>query len=341
MNNATALTEPPVAPLAGGLMITWKRECYRSMATSRSLGVPLELISRGRPGGKLAKAWGYVRNIGATISCLMRRRPKAVICLNQPPFLPMVCALYCKLTGAPLILDFHSGALTIPYWRPFVPFYRRLVRKAPFTLVHNRFDGEVMAEWGGRPIHMIALPQSEFPGVRYAPRAGRPLIFFVCSFAEDEPIDIALNAMRAMPEVDFVISGNYRKRGLSPDQMPANIRLAGFMDYADYLATMAEASAMLTLSTRAHIMQMAVHEAMTIGTPVVTNTSSTLEEVLGAGGILTEIDAPSLVAAMRQAIERQAELAAGMAAAKPRVWQQIADELAALRRGRADLFAAQ
>ncbi|MCV9965917.1 glycosyltransferase [Pararhizobium sp. BT-229] len=322
----------PTAPLADGVMIAWKKECFRSSATASTFHVSLELISKDTGKGRIAKARGYLANMTETISVLRRRRPRTVICLNQPPFLPMICHFYALLTGGRVIMDFHSGAITKGIWRPFLPYYRHLVRAAPFTICHNRFDGQHVSRWGGRPLHLIALPQVRFGDITYTPRREKPLFFFVCSFAADEPVDLTIEAMRKCPEFDFIVSGNYRKRKLDPAAMPSNVRLAGFMDYSEYLQTMAQATAMLTLSDRPHIMQMAVHEALTIGVPVVTNESPTLREVLGNAGVFTPIAPNSLVEAFHEAVNRHADLAESAGSAKYAIWARTEEELDSLRR---------
>lgn len=180
-------------------------------------------------------------------------------------------------------------------------------------------------------LHLLSLPQDKFPDIRYEPRTGRPQIFFVCSFASDEPIKEALQAMRDCPEIDFVLSGDFRKAGLAQDDVPSNIHLAGFLDYDIYLQTMAHSTAVLTLSKRTHIMQMAVEEALTIGVPVITNTSPTLSEVLQTGSLLAPIEVSALSNAFREAVQRHAELSVGILAAKQSVWLQNGRELAKAR----------
>lgn len=134
--------------------------------------------------------------------------------------------------------------------------------------------------------------------------------------------------MRACTEMDFIISGNYRKYGLDPALMPDNVSLAGFMEYQDYLATMAQATAILTLSSRNHIMQMAVHEALTIGVPVVTNNSPAIMEVLDNGGVFVEeIESHAIASGLRYAVENHERLAAAMIEAKNNYFLRIAEEL--------------
>lgn len=227
-------------------------------------------------------------------------------------------------------MDFHSGALTKAQWKPFIPFLKYMARTSPFTICHNRSDGQVLSNWGARVMHLLTLPQDRFVGHVRSIKKGRPLFLFACSFAEDEPVDMAIDAMRQCEDYDFVISGNYRKRGLIPSELPSHIQLAGFMAYEDYIRTMSEAYAVITLSDRPHIMQMAVHEAITLGTPVVTNKSPALEEVLGEGGMYCDLDAASLSTCIHLAVSQIEYRSVEIGKAKERAFEAVDRELEAM-----------
>lgn len=325
---------PPTVQLQDGVMIAWRRECYRSSASARTFQVPLVLIPGTRSNSKFVKALGYFKCAFRTVQELVKRRPKTIICLNLPPFLPLICYLYTCVRGGDVVLDFHSGAATNPTWKPFLPLYRHLVRRSPFTLSHNRFDGALIRELGGTPVHLIALPQTSFKGITKTSQEGRPLFLFVCSFGPDEPVAMALDAMRTSPDFDFVISGNYKKHGLKPSDAPSNVRLAGFMEYSDYLTVMSRSTAVITLSDRPNIMQMAVHEALTIGVPVITNDSPTLREVLGDAGHFIDIDSDSLAVAFTDVVTHSAEMRAEVGVAKRRAWATTDRELRSIRNER-------
>ncbi|MBB5537472.1 glycosyltransferase [Rhizobium giardinii] len=333
------MSKMPKYPLRNSLMIAWKPECFRSASTAMLFGSKLCLIGSHKRHGKISLLFNYIDRMIATLRLLVRERPASVICLNQPPMLPMVCWLYSRFTGAAVIMDFHSGAISKPQWKIFLPFLRHVARKSPFTICHNRFDGKVVASWHARVLHILSIPRDELGGVSYAPRGGRPLYLFSCSFAEDEPVDVAIEAMKSCPEFDFVISGNYRKRQLDPAAQPPNIRLAGFMDFSDYLATLAQSSAVISLSTRPHIMQMAIEEALSAGIPVVTNTSPTLSEVLGEGASFSDLDASSLAAAFRDVAECHALRAQGITKAKQAVYAQISNEISSVKQIHREIFA--
>lgn len=329
---------PPSAPIKNGIMVIWKNQCYRSSSTARTFRIPLIMVCEEGNIGRWLKPFSYTVRIFRTLRILLKEKPKTIICLNLPVFLPMACQLYSLFMGAHLILDFHSGAITHPIWRRFIPYYRYLVPRSPFTLCHNYYDGSLIAEWGGRPVHMLALPDSNFPEILYTPPANKPLFFFSCSYSEDEPIELALSAMRKCTNYNFIISGNYKKRGIEPSRMPDNICLAGFLEYQEYIQIMARSTAVLTLSKRSYIMQMAVEEALTLGVPVVTNKSPAIMELIGNGGVYTDLDADALANGLKHAVENHSNLVKAMNKSKSDCYSHVLNEINNIKKMNPYLF---
>lgn len=328
---------PPVATLDQGVFIAWKTDCYRSRATAATFGCPIVLLGSGK--GKLGT---YLRLMRRTWATLQEMRPRTVLCLNQPPMLPLLCWWWARRNQAMVIQDFHSGALTHRYWRPFLGAYKAMVRMAPFTIAHNRIDAERLRQWGGAVSVMLTLPgdptASGLPEVRASSDGSRPSFLFVCTFAPDEPIPEVLQAFAQCPEFDVLVTGNYRKAGLDPSTQPDNVKLLGFIEYREYLEQMATATAVITLSRRGHIMQMAVEEAITLGVPVLTNHSPTLEEALGDAGHHVDITPEGIAAGLRTVVARHRPMADAAATTRYRRWADIKHELRVLRERHAALF---
>lgn len=328
---------PPVAKLDRSVFIAWKTDCYRSRATAATFGCPIVLLGSGK--GKLRT---YLRLMRRTWATLQEMRPRTVLCLNQPPMLPLLCWWWAKRNQAVVIQDFHSGALTHKYWRPFLGAYKAMVRMAPFTIAHNRIDAERLRQWGGAVSVMLTLPgdptASGLPEVRASSDGSRPSFLFVCTFADDEPIPEVLEAFARSPEFDVLVTGDFRKAGLDPARQPDNVKLLGFVEYREYLQYMAAATAVITLSRRDHIMQMAVEEAITLGVPVLTNHSPTLQEALGDAGHHVDISPGSIASGLRALVSRRRLMAEAAAVTRHRRWAAIEQELRALRQRHAALF---
>lgn len=323
------------APLKNGLMLTWRKECFRSSATGLALGIPVHYIwpipKRGPRPGKLGTLMRYVASIRESFAIIRHEKPDVVVVHNLPVFILMTAMAARLVNRHRIVMDFHSGALTSRVWSKFLPLYRRAIRAAPFILAHNPYDGRAITQMGGQPCHMICLPR-DIPG--HAPRPARQpeQIMIVCSFAADEPIDMMFEAAKACPDLQFGMTGNFAKRGLTRADAPANVALWGFMERSDYFHEMARSVAIVTLSDRPDIMQMAIHEAVSLGVPVITNHSGTTEPVLEDAGVFCDLTSDSLAAAMRQAVAQQEPLRLAARRLKPR---RIADSQAELDTARA------
>jgi hypothetical protein len=140
-----------------------------------------------------------------------------------------------------------------------------------------------------------------------------PCVLVVSSFASDEPVQLLLEAARALPHVTFFFTGDHRNFIALTDQVAPNVVLLGYLDRDTYLTYVQETTAILTLSTRSHIMQMAAEEALCMHRPLITNHSPILEEVFQKGAVFTTLDLDTLCSAITRAISRSDSLSAEMA----------------------------
>jgi glycosyltransferase involved in cell wall biosynthesis len=293
------------------MMIAWRSECYRSTTTADLFGADLHLIWPKIGNGQIGRALRYVVSFWKTFRLVLTHSPDFAIVMNLPTFAPMAAQLAAFFTGTNIILDFHSGGITSGFWSKFKPFFRFVASRAPFVICHNYIDGAVIESWGGTPFYLTALP-SNFKGMEYQPAPADPAVLVICSFKSDEPVDVLLDAMQQCPEVQFQVTGNYREARLEPAKMPANVVLLGFIAYDEYIRRMAASTAIITVSDRGHIMQAAVHEALSLGVPVITNNSPTIEGVLGDAGVYAAVEPASLAQAIMKAVASSSLLRARM-----------------------------
>ena len=315
---------PKPAPLSGApapadrLYIAWKAECFRSFQTAHLLRCALFLIRPDAPGGGLGVVVRYVLSAVETGRILLRHRPRLVCVLNQPLPLAVMAAAYGKLCGARVVLDCHS--------RPYQPnaghlyrwCYQKLSRFVDLNINHNESDSAVVRSWFGKSAVLESIPAALPVDTPPAEEGGGGYVFCACSFAWDEPIDVVLDAARRLPEVEFRVSGNFRKFRGDLTNLPANLRLLGFIETADYYRQLVAADALVTLSRRNWIMQMAAEEALTAGVPVVTNHSPVLESVLGEGAVFVDLTGEALAAGISRALADAGALRRGITIARER-----------------------
>jgi len=287
---------------AAKVYIAWKRECFRGLQSAHVFGLDLELIHPYPGRGRVRTLVRYMLSGAATIRLLSKRKPSTVAILNQPLPLVLVAWAYCRLTRARLILDGHSKVYepTAPRWLQAI--YRRVSRAPSLTLNHNSNDAARLEQWGCPHLLVESLPFT-LPVQSLQPiREKVPYVLVVCSFASDEPVDVILGAAKLLPDVAIRITGDFTKAGLVPAQFPPNVEPTGYLATQQYYDIFAGAAAIVTLSRRSWIMQMAIEEALLLGVPPVTNRSPVLESVLEDAGVFVDLDPADLARGLRDVL---------------------------------------
>ncbi len=143
----------------------------------------------------------------------------------------------------------------------------------------------------------LDLPQSEpfrvKPGFNVA---------FVSTFAQDEPLDAVLEAARMLPDVNFYITGDKRKKPASFfEDAPTNVSFTGFLDPdKQYPGLLRAVDAVMVLTTRNYTLQLGGCEATAVGKPLVTSDWPYLREVFPKGTVYVTDTADSIRAGLLQ-----------------------------------------
>ncbi len=285
-------------PVRRGLFLVWKPECHRSLMTARCFNLALCCIWPFDDRSAVHKLARYGVSMIQSLLLLLRRRPDFLVCLNQPPFLVLLTALYGRLAGVPYVLDSHSGAFGKSQWAWFLPLYRWCARHALFNINHNPLERDRVAGWGAETRLIPEIP-GEIAIATPPPPVDTRQIAYVCSFAPDEPLEMVFEAARRCPELTFRVTGNHRKAPAALiESRPGNVQFTGFLERTAYLDLLRGSAAVLTLSDRPHIMQMAAEEALCLAVPIVTNRSPVLESSFARGARFVELNADDLVPAL-------------------------------------------
>ena len=99
---------------------------------------------------------------------------------------------------------------------------------------------------------------------------GRPRVLFSCVFAKDEPVAEVIEAARALPDVDFRVTGDTRRAtGIDLDAVPPNVALTGWLDQEAYAAEVDSAHLVLALTTEPTSVMRAAYEGAFARRPLV------------------------------------------------------------------------
>jgi glycosyltransferase involved in cell wall biosynthesis len=293
----------------GWAVVAWAPYSRRSEMFARELGGTLHTIHYLRFQSPPYAPFKYPLQAAKTLHVLFRDRPVAVHVQNPPFVCGLVVDLYCRITGARFVTEFHSAAF-LDVWRWARPFQRYLARRAAANIVTSEHWASVVQGWGGTTITMLD-PFLDLPEGRPYPLGDGFNVAFISTFAQDEPVEEVLAAAALMPDVHFLITGDPRKRAerrLPP--APPNVSYTGFLDPAgEYLGLLRGVDAALVLTTRDHTLQLAGCEAVGVGTPVITSDWAYLRQLFYGGAVFVSNDASGIAGGVKEMILRRHELA--------------------------------
>jgi glycosyltransferase involved in cell wall biosynthesis len=273
----------------------------------------------------------YAGQAWRTWRILRRERPDAIFLMVPPVFAALVIWAYGALHRAPFVLDAHTAAFLHPRWRAWQWLQRALSRRAATTIVTNEHLASVVREAGGRATLVPDVP-IRFAAIEPLTRTTEFLVAVVCSFNYDEPVLEMLNAARALPGVQFMMTGNPKR--LSPElkaNRPANVTLTGFLPDAAYAGLLTSADAVMTLTTRDHTMLRAAYEAIYQGTPVIVSDWPLLRSAFDEGTVHVENTSSAIAEGIRKMERDHAAYRAGAVRLRERKLERWTATLAELR----------
>jgi hypothetical protein len=216
------------------------------------------------------------------------------------------------------------------------PLLARLVARVAACIVTTPCLGEQIEKWGGRAlvVHEAPMPWSE----ELEPRERAPepehehRLLFICTFAPDEPLMETLEAARQLPGVTFQITGDLRKLPAEAKHAaPANVCWMGYLTADDYVAALAGADVILSLTRRSESVARSAHEAVDALRPLVLTALPHMRELF-PHAVFVENDAGSIAAGVAEAFRRCQELIELAPSARTLQRQRWRDQLIGLSR---------
>lgn len=337
-HQVTLLPRHPV--LKRQLYIAWVPFQRRAVAMEAELGYELHHIGLSlkqrslRPLEYVIKAW-------QTMVLLLRRRPE-VLWIQMPPAPLLYLAFFYKQLfqqELTIIADCHNATFRRP-WIQF-PGVVSLFNRCQSIVVHNP-DVEDQAIALGLEASRLAVLRDRtlrLDEVELSPEPiaySDPWVLVPCSFNADEPIAELLQAARLAPEITFVLTGNVnRAQGRHClDEIPENLKLAGFVSESRFNALLAQANAIVGLTKLDGIQLSVANEALSYGQPMVLSNTKLLQSFFPKGAVYVDpLDAEAIALGCRRAIEFAAPLRQAVQELKQDVdeqWQQQALPIRAL-----------
>jgi glycosyltransferase involved in cell wall biosynthesis len=283
----------------GVTYISWAPHCSRSDYTARELQGVSHMVYWERLGSRPATIWlKYLGQALRTWQILISEKPEAVFVMTPPVVAGLVVFPYCALRRIPLVLDAHTGAFLDRRWRHFGRLQFWLCRKAATTIVTNTHLERLLVANGADATILPDVPVKYPAGDAPITKAGF-LVAVICSFDYDEPIDLVVDAARALPDVRFLVTGEPEKLNRHGVALPKNISSTGFLNNGAYGDLLRTADVVMALTTGQHKMLRAAYEAIYEGTPLIISQSPLLREEFNRGAILVDNSVAEIVTAVR------------------------------------------
>jgi glycosyltransferase involved in cell wall biosynthesis len=276
-------------------------------------------------GSKLSTVWlKYLKQAFHTVRILSAERPDVVFVVSPPIFAIMTVWLWCRLHRRRYVVDAHTAAFLHPRWRHLQWLHDAFCRRALTTIVTNDHLADRLRRAGAHATIVRDVPVTYGLTARFD-RGPEFSVAVVCSFNYDEPLAEIFRAAAVLDDVRFYMSGDLvdLDRSWLP-AVPSNVTLTGFLPVNDYGSLLANADAVLTLTTRDHTMLRGAWEAIYQGTPVIVSDWPLLRESFDRGAIHVDNSAAQIVQAVREMRRRHAEYKAEAYALRERkqaTWQ--------------------
>jgi len=242
----------------------------------------------------------YIGQWIKTARILQRERPDTVFVMTPPLFAALPAFWYAWRYRKNVVLDAHTAAFVLPRWRWFQWLQRRMYRHAVTTLVSNDHLAALVRDAGGDATVVPDVPVVFAAPEPLAPPAESTTVAVVCSFDQDEPIEIMVAAAALLPDVRFFVTGNPSKLAADVrERLSPNVTLTGFLSTAAYGGLLAGADMVMVLTTHDHTMQRGAWEAIYQGTPVIVSDWQILRDAFPEGAVHVDNTPGSIAAAVR------------------------------------------
>jgi glycosyltransferase involved in cell wall biosynthesis len=297
------------------IWISWQQH-RRTREICRALDLELFEIT-----SKRSRLLRYPLLFTRTVACLARTRPRVVFVQCPSVLLGVWAGLLKYVFGYTLVADLHNEAVE-PFNYSF-PGYRRLLtwigRMADVCLVTNEALKTVVEGRGGAA---FVLPD-RVPNLDRRSVAELGLdryVVFICTYAPDEPYLEMLQAADLLGSVPVYVTGDPRRLPAGTD-VPANVRLTGFLPESEYEDLLRGADVIVDLTRMENCLVCGAYEAVAVERPLVTSDTEALRRFFRRGTVYSTHTSRSLAASIALAIEHRTRLGDEMAILKQELSQ--------------------
>ena len=286
---------------------------------------------------RLFRPLEYVVKSLQTLLVLFRDKPSTVWLQLPPSFLLHITFIYKFFFNRSLvvIVDCHNASFRSPWIT--IPGTVTLLNRSDMVIVHNREVVQQALQRGvnQNTVHVLEDPPATINATASRNTSTSQTIVVPCSFNRDEPIAELLLAACLLPEIKFIITGNFeRARGVHDlGNLPQNVELTGFIPASDFDQILANANVIMGLTNQEGIQLSVAGEALAVGKPMVLSNTKILRELFSDAAVFVNpVCAESIANGCKNALinsDRLQEQVILLRARRAVSWSKQAERIAA------------
>lgn len=240
----------------------------------------------------------YILSIKDTLALLLKIRPPLVFAQNPSLVLCSLLAVCKSIFSYRLVVDLHNVAIeqcSSPHLL-VRHLARYICRNADLLIVSNSSLAPSVTPYNSRvgilPDRLPTMPKSSAPAI--AVGHSRPHATLISSFANDEPIEIFLNAIL---DVDtpftLFVTGSKKKAQALLHLASDKIIFTDYLTHDEFAGLVSSSDFVIDLTTRQDCLVCGAYEALAAEVPCILSHTTVIEELFGSWAFLTDNDTES------------------------------------------------
>lgn len=320
----------------GGIAaVVWAPQEGRTERIAEYLNAQLHHIHYLRYKRPLLAPIKYIPQCLKTWSVLRKQKPEAVYVTNPPVFAALSVYIYCRFSGAKFLMDTHPPSLYGKKWSWSVPLQRALAKRAFLNITDQEKFKELFESWGAKT-SILRHPPFDIPNkhLKNIDTPNMPSVTVVSTFAEDEPVDLVVEAAKQIPEVRFFILGDVALADKALiESAPENVVFTGYLLHEDYWNRLYSSSAVMVLTEWPYSLMLGAEEGMALSKPLILSKQPVLTEHYTKGTVFVEHTVEGMSAGIQTALNQEQLLSqeiSELAEEKKEMWSNSIQEILSL-----------
>ena len=274
------------------LFVSWNKYQRRSEVLAKILDADIVFLANQFKSG-IFRMFDYINKLTQTYLHIRTYKPTLVLIQSPPTF----ACLIPYLLGIDYILDIHNATFQT-FWKK-EPLLKFFLQKSKKIIVHNNeIKSAALRFKSEEDILVINDPLEKIEGdVQKEERK----VTFICSFGEDEPIDLILETIEKLPDYNFFITANVKKLNQSYQKrflnLP-NLTLTGFLELEEYHQLLLSSKLLVVLTNREGCQPSGACEAISANTGLILSKTNLTMSLFQENAIFVNNDSNEIISAI-------------------------------------------